>query len=387
MGPIACAIQNPPRARTAMVMAALTLLACGGSAGDSDDESSYPNGGAEDDSGNADGGSEGSPSEPTPEPVISGFDLDVKEGGWWEFAFSYEWSGGYPEQSSSAVLVLLGRNVIVAGEDAYEVTFAEQYSSAAHFDWRYLSFTGNRIRGAVDNQFEPLFDAMTGRWPATNSGLFGSLLSGGFLTAEQEGDDWKAGPAPYNSTGCEVIPGYGSICTDSPGSYVGYDLFRPNIGPAGSYRQGCVQGGCETTEYVLVASSPNGEDPLPYWYSGIDPGVSDDCPRGDGWYCGGAGANGDEGTLYACANGEMTLEEVCEAACIEGPDNDIFTCGCPNGNDGTYCGGNGIPGDASTLYDCESGTLSVVEACLAGCYDKPEGDGTDSCAPVEQGSH
>ncbi len=35
---------------------------------------------------------------------------------------------------------------------------------------------------------------------------------------------------------------------------------------------------------------------------------------------------------------------------------------------GLWCGGNGVEGDAKTLYVCSSGTLSVQSVCTNGCY-------------------
>jgi hypothetical protein len=45
---------------------------------------------------------------------------------------------------------------------------------------------------------------------------------------------------------------------------------------------------------------------------------------------------------------------------------------CPYGN-GLYCGGNAIVGDASTLYQCTDGKLTVSQQCAAGCDAKPPG--------------
>ncbi len=50
---------------------------------------------------------------------------------------------------------------------------------------------------------------------------------------------------------------------------------------------------------------------------------------------------------------------------------------------GLWCGGNGVTGDADTLYVCSGGVLVVQEACDNGCYWAPPGV-QDACnAPAE----
>jgi hypothetical protein len=43
---------------------------------------------------------------------------------------------------------------------------------------------------------------------------------------------------------------------------------------------------------------------------------------------------------------------------------------CPYGN-GLYCGGNGVKGDTKTLYDCQSGKLTVAQVCGIQCQHEP----------------
>jgi hypothetical protein len=51
---------------------------------------------------------------------------------------------------------------------------------------------------------------------------------------------------------------------------------------------------------------------------------------------------------------------------------------CIYGN-GLYCGGNGVDGDASTLFRCRDGALTIERACDDGCQRMPVGQ-NDQCA-------
>ena len=50
---------------------------------------------------------------------------------------------------------------------------------------------------------------------------------------------------------------------------------------------------------------------------------------------------------------------------------------CNGVADGSYCGGDGVSGDASTVYQCTGGALAWSTACTNGC--QANGDGTDYC--------
>jgi hypothetical protein len=83
----------------------------------------------------------------------------------------------------------------------------------------------------------------------------------------------------------------------------------------------------------------------------------------------------DEGTpveLYSC---QGTANELWDFRAASGDAGAAPSCGSLA--DGTYCGDDGITnGDASTLYQCSGGSLSVVEDCAYGCYSC---GGNDSC--------
>jgi hypothetical protein len=101
----------------------------------------------------------------------------------------------------------------------------------------------------------------------------------------------------------------------------------------------------------------------------------------DGLYCGGDYVSGDPSTLYRCASGSLTVEQACSSGCQVMPTGVDDQCAAaPSSNtdcagyfDGLYCGGDYISGDASTLYRCTSGSLSVEQACANGCVVESSG--------------
>jgi hypothetical protein len=101
------------------------------------------------------------------------------------------------------------------------------------------------------------------------------------------------------------------------------------------------------------------------------------CPLGNGLYCGGNMITGSANTLYRCTNGSITVEQTCSAGCYWAPNGQADACvdttqTCTFGN-GLYCGGNGIIGNANTLYSCQNGAISVSKVCTAGCAPQPTG--------------
>ncbi len=114
-----------------------------------------------------------------------------------------------------------------------------------------------------------------------------------------------------------------------------------------------------------------------YFKQRLPPPASGTCPLGNGLYCGGNGITGDAGTLYRCTNGSITVEATCAAGCFRAPDGEPDACvdatqTCGAGN-GLYCGGNGIAGNANTLYSCQNGIVTVSQICTSGCSPQPVG--------------
>ncbi len=109
------------------------------------------------------------------------------------------------------------------------------------------------------------------------------------------------------------------------------------------------------------------------------PQSSASCPN-NGLYCGGDYVSGDSSTLYRCSNHQLSVEQTCNNGCHVNPNGLDDVCNaapapvstwCPN--DGMYCGGDYISGDANTLYRCSSHQLTVSQWCSNGCSVQPNG--------------
>lgn len=84
------------------------------------------------------------------------------------------------------------------------------------------------------------------------------------------------------------------------------------------------------------------------------------CVYGNGLYCGGNGVSGDPSTLYDCQNGVLAIDQVCSFGCEHMANYVNDQCyPCPNG-DGVSCSEN-------TLYSCKAGSLTPAETCPYGC--------------------
>jgi GH25 family lysozyme M1 (1,4-beta-N-acetylmuramidase) len=110
-------------------------------------------------------------------------------------------------------------------------------------------------------------------------------------------------------------------------------------------------------------------------------GLGPSCIFGDGVYCGGNGVVGDPRTLYRCAGGRATREELCAMGCASMPAGQDDRCRatneCPVG-DGLYCGGDLIGGGRRTLYRCTEGKIALEQTCANSCVWEPVGS-DDRC--------
>lgn len=112
-----------------------------------------------------------------------------------------------------------------------------------------------------------------------------------------------------------------------------------------------------------------------------------DCPSGDGYYCGGNGVDGDSDTLYYCSGGVASALEVCTYGCQANsagvadqcnppPSGGPGACSCGGGADfngnqvpisSTHCGFRVCGGDFQ-LYECGlSGWTGLGVGCGGGC--------------------
>lgn len=136
--------------------------------------------------------------------------------------------------------------------------------------------------------------------------------------------------------------------------------------------------GCSTTSPSAPPDHDAGASPaLPTAASGGCPGAGD--------YCGGDGIPGDAGTLYHCdaAGSAPSSSQVCGNGCSVQPagTNDLCTSApiCPGAGD--YCGGDGVQGgDPDTLYHCPGAGVapSSAQACDGSCASMPAGT-NDAC--------
>ena len=125
--------------------------------------------------------------------------------------------------------------------------------------------------------------------------------------------------------------------------------------------------------YHLRALPKDGGTPPPQSHGGA-------CPN-NGLYCGGDYIQGDANTLYRCSNHSLSVVQSCSGGCQVNSNGVDDACKaappppqstwCPN--DGLYCGGDYIQGDANTLYRCSSHSLAPQSYCASGCQVQPDG--------------
>lgn len=239
----------------------------------------------------------------TPEPEFVGYALDLAEGDFWEYRWSYVDGSCYRFKCSSdkddgVFQLTLGEQREVEGVPVFElvVTGKSAVSVASETRnfaprWRYLGSIGERIVVSDGNTLTTLFDGGSGKW--AGSGFFTGkfdvdeliVARSGSLGAGSEIADWpgvKLGP--WESVGrsdsqsaCEIIAGKRICPNEDTFSFTENEYYRPGIGPvAYQFRNSVSFDGLtntySTTEWVaLVASSLRGDaaptaamtDPMP----------------------------------------------------------------------------------------------------------------------------
>jgi hypothetical protein len=223
------------------------------------------------------------------------------------------------------------------------------------------------------------FDATYGIWLSNNAGtpLCNSAVSTSGLTVYGGGYNNNSPPEPV--AGDALVWNYGgggghtALVTGSNGSTISY--LEQNWGNTTGYA------GTGTTpwsgsNFGAPSDSLGGYSPVCWIHVKANGAAT--CPYGNGLYCGGNGVKGDSSTLYQCTNGSVTVVEACGLGCQHEPQGQNDQCApCPKG-DGLYCGGDGVPGSASTLYACKGGAVSVSSVCSYGCQAEPSGQ-NDKC--------
>ncbi|MEE8363948.1 MAG: hypothetical protein V3S18_07755 [Dehalococcoidia bacterium] len=241
------------------------------------------------------------PSSPTaavPAPKFTGFDLDLSEGTFWEYRWSYvdrscaQGSGCSTDKDDGVFQVTLGAEKLVKEVPVYEVKVTGK-SAVAIKDtkrdfaprWRYLGISGNQIVGSNGTSLTTLFDAGTGKW--AGSGYFTERFDSdelvtartGNLTGSYEIADWEGvlggswvfvGRAASQSQ-CEMIVGLRICPNEDTLNFTEAEYYRTGIGPLAynfknsmSFSGGGFFSSYDTTEWVaLIASSLRGDVPAP----------------------------------------------------------------------------------------------------------------------------
>ena len=122
----------------------------------------------------------------------------------------------------------------------------------------------------------------------------------------------------------------------------------------------------------------------------LDDRLSGRIPPDDDWADAGTSGGGDWGSDDAGGGEALSADGGAQDAGPDdadasddangGPgDDDAGDDGdpCTGLGDGDYCGGDGVAGDADTLYTCSGGTRASSQLCSAGCLVNP--DGSDAC--------
>ncbi len=127
---------------------------------------------------------------------------------------------------------------------------------------------------------------------------------------------------------------------------------------------------------VFVSSQPHeATDPGPTIANGV-------CPRA-GFTCGGNGIAGEPSILYECKSGHITFARSCLWGCQAGHGGADDACKPrpPNAfcaGDGFFCGGDRVEGAPGALYRCADHGLRLDTVCERGCAVEPDGLG-DHC--------
>ncbi len=213
------------------------------------------------------------------------------------------------------------------------------------------------------------------------SKLTNSLEQVGCLLATGKKNELICGGAmvTFNCAGItNPPPNHGPSCAGltSGALYCGND--GPNGDPNTLYQ-------CSGSSISIVRQCPNG--------CKTNPGVDDSCNGSgggggtsgancsghSGLFCGGDGVGGNANTLYDCENDAVASSQVCANGCVTNPDpaiNDYCETSSGGGGGGVscsglpdykYCGSDGVNGDPNTLYTCKGGSLTGSQPCANGC--------------------
>ncbi|MDA1258824.1 MAG: hypothetical protein O3C10_13445 [Chloroflexi bacterium] len=232
--------------------------------------------------------------EATPEPEFRGYALDLAEGDFWEYRWTYldtscaQGSGCSSDEDDGVFQVTLGNRREIAGVPVYELvvtgkpavrTTGETRDFAPR--WRYLGVDGDRLVVSNGSSLTTLFDGEIGSWPG--SGFFTDrfdeddliVANSGSLTDSFEIADWPGvNQGPWEFVGragseraCETFEGSLICPSEESFSFAENEYYRPQVGPVAyrfqnnfSFSGGGFSSSYSTKELVaLVASSLRGD--------------------------------------------------------------------------------------------------------------------------------
>ncbi|MCH8817698.1 MAG: hypothetical protein IIC92_08230 [Chloroflexi bacterium] len=234
----------------------------------------------------------------TPEPEFGGYALDLSEGDFWEYRWTYldsscaQGSGCSSKEDEGVFQVTLGERREIEGVPVYELVVTGKRAVGISGEtrdfgprWRYLGVTGDRIVVSNGGTLTTLFDGGTGKW--AGSGFFTDRFDGdelivarsGSLTDGLEISDWpgvRQGPWEFvgraaSQSVCETIAGHRICPREESFSFTENEYYRAEIGPVAyrfsntaSFSGGGFFSSYQTTEWVaLVASSLRGDAAAP----------------------------------------------------------------------------------------------------------------------------
>lgn len=302
-------------------------------------------------------------------PEITGFDLPVTTGSYWEIERRETFAG---RTTAATYRMTLGAETTIAGVRAFAVN-ARQLTGATVSNlgthWRYLSFEGHKIMGSEDGVvLRPLFDAWSGAWPSY--GGFWNQFRGGPMVPTAAVWQGRSGWSLYQNGGneCVFLNGYGRVCgeSDPNQSFQTTETFAEHIGPVKCVFHGCASGGCidvvyEVIGYSVGAASSCGDGTC----SGAETCVT--CPRD--CTCVVAACSRCDPNGAPCGPNQTCRARECDGVWACYPNTAMPSCAsiggslaCPRSSNYETCASDG---DCGAVSSCV--TYSGVSRCLPRC--------------------
>jgi len=192
-----------------------------------------------------------------PEPEFDGYALDLSEGDFWEYRWSWVDGSCFQFRCSSdddegVFQVTLGSQREIEGVSLYELDITGKAAVSITGEnrdfgprWSYLGVDGDRIVISNGGSLTTLFDAASGKW--AGSGYLTTRFNSNELVTAQTGSlfggmeiaDWPGvaqGPWEFvdrsdSQSACEIIAGERICPNEDTFSFTENEFYRPGIGP------------------------------------------------------------------------------------------------------------------------------------------------------------